>query len=114
MLLSLEKEGMIPIWQEKIIVKCSVIDTKSLFWDIIYRLVLKIEFIDKKLFFRRGAVLVAPEGVDLILYFLFLLETIYPLTSFNPEELFSSVEYFLVMNKQIYLRLLDVVHIRIY
>jgi len=71
-LLSLEEESVIPERQEEIIIESSVLNTKPLFRDIVNRLMLKIEFIDEKLFFRRGAVFVASESVDLILDFLLL------------------------------------------
>ena len=71
-LLSLEEESVIPEGQEEIIIESSVLNTKPLFRDIVNRLMLKIEFVDEKLFFRRGAVFVASESVDLILDFLLL------------------------------------------
>lgn len=100
---SFEKERVVPERHKEVVTKRSILDTQPLLGNVINRRMLKIELVDQELLLCRLAVLVAPEGLDFILHLLVVfdgflgIEAIGPLSCGDSKELFSGVEYLLVV-----------------
>lgn len=103
----LEEIGMVPISSKEIVIKCTFIHVKPPLRHIVYRLMLKIKFIDQKFILGRLAVPVAPQSLDFILgAFLkrierFWIKAICPLSCRYSQEFFTCVKNLLVVHLDI-------------